>query len=68
MARSLARPRQSWEFDRAPVGTASGSPSDESGVSWYGVRAGDYASAKAAAAAKEAFEKQHDTIAYVAPK
>ena len=26
------------------------------------------ASAKAAAAAKEAFEKQHDTIAYVAPK
>jgi outer membrane biosynthesis protein TonB len=32
---------------------------------WYRVRVGDYASAKDAIAAKSAFEKQHNVIAYV---
>jgi DedD protein len=35
---------------------------------WYRVRVGDYASAKDAVAAKEAFEKRHSVIAYVAQK
>jgi septal ring-binding cell division protein DamX len=35
---------------------------------WYRVRVGDYASAKDALAAKEAFEKKHSVIAYVAQK
>jgi cell division protein FtsN len=35
---------------------------------WYRVRVGDYASAKDAVAAKEAFEKKHNVIAYVAQK
>jgi septal ring-binding cell division protein DamX len=35
---------------------------------WYRVRVGDYASAKDALVAKEAFEKKHSVIAYVAQK
>ena len=35
---------------------------------WYRVRVGDYASAKDASAAKQAFEKKHNVIAYVAQK
>jgi DedD protein len=35
---------------------------------WYRVRVGDYASMKDAIAAKEAFEKKHSVIAYVAQK
>ena len=35
---------------------------------WYRVRVGDYASSKDAAAAKQAFEKKHNVIAYVAQK
>ncbi len=35
---------------------------------WYRVRVGDYASSKDAVAAKEAFEKKHNVIAYVAQR
>jgi DedD protein len=35
---------------------------------WYRVRVGDFASSKDAMAAKEAFEKKHNVIAYVAQK
>jgi DedD protein len=34
---------------------------------WFRVRAGDYATAKDAIAAKGNFEKQHGVIAYVVP-
>jgi chemotaxis protein histidine kinase CheA len=35
---------------------------------WYRVRVGDFASSKDAVAAKEAFEKKHNVIAYVAQR
>jgi DedD protein len=35
---------------------------------WYRVRVGDYATSKDAVAAKQAFEKRHNVIAYVAQK
>ena len=35
---------------------------------WYRVRVGDYPTSKDAAAAKQAFEKKHNVIAYVAQK
>jgi septal ring-binding cell division protein DamX len=35
---------------------------------WYRVRVGDYPTSKDAAAAKQAFEKRHNVIAYVAQK